>query len=96
MFLAESTVGYKRRRPDDVVVNTMWAWMSALGVARQSGLVSPSYAVCRPIPENGLLPAYVDRLLRTPEYAAEYTRSSIVHPEAHKRAEERAGAGLVP
>ena len=30
MFLAESNVGYKTCRPDDVVINTMWAWMAAL------------------------------------------------------------------
>ena len=69
MFLAESTVGYKVCRPGDVVVNTMWAWMAALGIARQSGLVSPSYAVYRPIPGSPLADQYVDRLLRTPAYA---------------------------
>lgn len=72
MFLAESTVGYKACRPGDVVVNTMWAWMAALGIARQSGLVSPSYAVYRPSGGSQLVDQYVDRLLRTPAYANEY------------------------
>ena len=76
MFLAESNVGHKLCRPNDVVVNTMWAWMAALGVARQRGIVSPSYAVYRPTANNGLLPEYVDRLLRTPAYAAEYLCAS--------------------
>lgn len=76
MFLAESTVGHKLCLPDDVVVNTMWAWMAALGVARQRGLVSPSYAVYRPVTNNGLLPEYVDRLLRTQAYASEYLCAS--------------------
>jgi type I restriction enzyme S subunit len=76
MFLAESNVGYKICRPDDIVVNTMWAWMAALGVARHLGIVSPSYAVYRPIQNNGLLSEYVDYLLRTPEYAAEYLCAS--------------------
>lgn len=33
MFLAESNVGYKMCRPGDIVINTMWAYMAALGVA---------------------------------------------------------------
>lgn len=45
MFLAESTVGHKICRPNDVVINTLWAWMAALGVAKQVGLVSPAYGV---------------------------------------------------
>ncbi|MGZ9111929.1 MAG: restriction endonuclease subunit S, partial [Rhodoplanes sp.] len=48
MFRAESYVGHKLCRPGDVVFNTMWAWMGALGVARAAGIVSPSYAVYRP------------------------------------------------
>ncbi len=48
MFMAQSNVGYKICRPADVVVNTMWAWMAAMGVTRETGLVSPSYAVYRP------------------------------------------------
>jgi type I restriction enzyme, S subunit len=76
MFLAESNIGHKLCLPNDVVVNTMWAWMAALGVARQRGIVSPSYAVYRPHPNSGLLPHYADRLLRTPAYAAEYLCAS--------------------
>ncbi|MGA7630151.1 MAG: hypothetical protein WCB11_05260, partial [Terriglobales bacterium] len=30
MFLAKSNIGHKVCRPDDVVINTMWAWMGAL------------------------------------------------------------------
>ena len=37
MFLAENNEGYKLCRPGDIVVNTMWAYMAALGVARQTG-----------------------------------------------------------
>src|SRR5688500_10756141 len=39
MFLAESNVGHKLCRPGDVVVNTMWAWMAAVGVSKDVGLV---------------------------------------------------------
>ncbi len=75
MFLAESNAGHKLCRPGDLVINTMWAWMAALGVATQVGLVSPSYAVYRPL-SNDLLSGYADRLLRTSIYSAEYTRRS--------------------
>jgi type I restriction enzyme S subunit len=72
MFLAESNVGYKVCRPGDLVINTMWAWMAALGVSRQHGIVSPSYAVYRPLRPAELLGEYVDLLLRTWPYRAEY------------------------
>lgn len=76
MFLAESNVGHKVCRPDDVVINTLWAWMGALGVARDTGIVSPAYGVYRPLARSDMLPAYADHLLRTPLYAAEYQRRS--------------------
>lgn len=95
MFLAKSNVGHKRCQPDDLVVNTMWAWMGALGVSPYSGIVSPAYAVYRQKgPTAPLLPKYADHLLRTPNYIAEYTsRSTGIHssrlrmyPEAFFRA----------
>ncbi|MEI6450567.1 MAG: restriction endonuclease subunit S [Actinomycetes bacterium] len=73
MFLAESNVGHKRCQPHDLVINTMWAWMAALGVSRLTGLVSPSYGVYRPLQSSPVLPAYANRLLRTTAYAAEFT-----------------------
>ena len=76
MFMAESNVGHKVCRPGDLVINTLWAWMAALGVTRHTGLVSPAYGVYRPIADGGILPAYADHLLRTPLYAAEYQRRS--------------------
>ena len=76
MFLAESNVGYKLCRPGDIVINTMWAYMAALGVARQEGLVSPSYGVYRPLHRGSLNPEYIDPLLRTEEYRAAYLASS--------------------
>ena len=72
MFMAESNVGHKVCRPDDLVINTMWAFMAALGVARQVGVVSPSYGVYRPIQEKELHPDYMDRLLRIEDYKSEY------------------------
>ena len=76
MFLAESNVGYKVCRPGDIVVNTMWAYMAALGVVRQEGLVSPSYGVYRPLHQKNLNPDYIDPLLRTEEYRTAYLAQS--------------------
>ena len=76
MFLAETNVGYKLCRPGDVVINTMWAYMAALGVARQNGLVSPSYGVYRPSNHKYLNQDYIDPLLRTEVYRIEYWNRS--------------------
>jgi type I restriction enzyme, S subunit len=72
MFMAESYVGHKLCRPGDLVINTMWAWMAALGVAKEPGLVSPSYHVYRPRTPSALHPEFADHLLRTRPYASEY------------------------
>ena len=73
MFLAESNVGYKLCEPGDIVINTMWAFMAALGVALQNGLVSPSYGVYRPLNHEHMDHIYIDSLLRTEAYRANYT-----------------------
>jgi type I restriction enzyme, S subunit len=72
MFMAESTVGYKLCRPGDVVINTMWAWMGALGVSPMTGLVSPAYGVYRPSHDTPLTPAFAGHILRSPQYVNEY------------------------
>lgn len=74
MFLAEDYTGAKLCQPNDVVINTMWAWMGALGVSDHTGLVSPSYGVYRP--NEKVYPRFLDSLLRTPQYIAEYIRRS--------------------
>lgn len=73
MFMAASYVGHKICRKNDLVINTMWAWMGALGVAAQTGIVSPAYAVYRPLPGSPLSPSYAGLLLRTQPYVDEYT-----------------------
>ena len=76
MFMAESNIGHKVCRPGDVVINTMWAWMTALGVATQTGIVSPSYGVYRPHRHSELLPSYTELLLRSTPYKSEYNCQS--------------------
>jgi len=72
MFKAASYVGHKFCQPGDLVVNTMWAWMGAMGVAEQVGIVSPSYAVYRPLESGSFSGQYIDALLRTKDYISEY------------------------
>lgn len=75
MFEAESTEGYKIVCPGDLVINTMWAWMGAAGVAKTEGIVSPAYGVYH-IDPNIMLPEFFDILIRTPAYITEMTRFS--------------------
>ena len=74
MFEAETTAGYKLCFTGDLVINTLWAWMGAMGTAPVDGIVSPAYNVYTPGPR--LLPAYVDALVRIPIFAQEVTRYS--------------------
>lgn len=74
MFEAETNEGYKLCEPGDLVINTLWAWMGAMGIAPVKGLVSPAYNVYEPGPR--LEPAYIDALVRLPVFAQEVTRYS--------------------
>jgi len=75
MFMAESLEGYKKCITGDLVINTMWAWMGALGIAFQCGIVSPSYNVYR-FRQLGYEPRYYDRLFRTGSFVSEINRYS--------------------
>ena len=72
MFKADSNIGQKICRPGDIAINTMWAWMAALGVVGHHGIVSPSYGVYRPRNGQYYDDYYLDRLLRTEGYRTEY------------------------
>lgn len=74
MFEAETTAGYKLCFAGDLVINTLWAWMGAMGTARVDGIVSPAYNVYTPGPR--LISDYVDALVRIPVFAQEVTRYS--------------------
>ncbi|HEY3776772.1 MAG TPA: restriction endonuclease subunit S [Rhizomicrobium sp.] len=76
MFMAESYRGHKMCKRDDVVVNTMWGWMAAIGVAGQVGIVSPSYGVYRPARTEQFRSRFLDLLLRIEMYRDEYVRCS--------------------
>lgn len=72
MFKAASYVGSKLCRPGDIVINTLWAWMAALGASKHAGIVSPAYGVYRSRQDGMFNPSYLDYLLRIRPYTAEY------------------------
>lgn len=74
MFMAESNEGYKICRSGDLVINTLWAWMGAMGIAFQDGIVSPAYNVYRL--REKYIPEYIDLLVRIPIFAQEVIRYS--------------------
>ena len=74
MFRATTNEGYKVCRTGDLAINTMWAWMGAMGVADQDGIVSPAYNVYEPA--ACLDPGYVDAMVRLPAFAHEAKRHS--------------------
>jgi len=74
MFEAETNEGYKLCEPGDLVINTLWAWMGAMGTAPVKGIVSPAYNVYEPGPR--FEPTYIDALVRLPVFAQEVTRYS--------------------
>jgi type I restriction enzyme S subunit len=74
MFEADSLEGYKIAQEGDFVINTMWAWMGAVGISPQRGVVSPSYHVYRP--NDQALPQFIDYFYRTPPYVTEMGRYS--------------------
>ncbi len=76
MFMAETMKGYKSCKTGDLIINTMWAWMGALGTAREDGICSPAYGVYAPrkgIPYNH---GYFDYLYRIPKVVSEMTQNS--------------------
>lgn len=74
MFKAETNEGYKICYAGDLVINTLWAWMGAMGVSPVDGIVSPAYNVYTPC--SDLYPNYVDALVRIPVFAEEAIRYS--------------------
>ncbi len=74
MFEAETTEGYKICLAGDLVINTLWAWMGAMGISPRNGIVSPAYNVYEPGPK--LYPGYIDALVRMPVFAQEVIRYS--------------------
>lgn len=79
MFKAKSYIGHKLCWPGDLVVNSLWAWMQGLGVARNHGLISSAYSVYRPRTEYSAYGNFFHHLFRSDAYKWELqTRSKGV------------------
>lgn len=65
MFKAESYLGYKLCWPDDLVINSLWAWGGGLGVSSHHGIISSAYGVYRIRPTARMTPAFVHQLVRS-------------------------------
>lgn len=76
MFMAETMEGYKQCKKGDLVINTMWAWMGALGTATEDGICSPAYGVYAPRRFVPYSPRFFDYLYRTSCAISEMTRNS--------------------
>lgn len=76
MFFAETMEGYKICQEGDLIINTMWAWMGALGTSRYYGICSPAYNVYRSIKGVDYDARYFDYLFKIPEFVVEMTKYS--------------------
>ena len=65
MFQAESYLGYKLCWPDDLVINSLWAWARGLGVSSYHGIVSTAYGVYRLRPDSNCDPRFINELVRS-------------------------------
>lgn len=80
MFQAESYTGFKTCQPGDLVVNSMWAWMKALGVAWEQGIISTAYGVYRLRKPTDWNLRFIDCLVRSELMGGEYLiRSKGIH-----------------
>ncbi|MGD9159377.1 MAG: restriction endonuclease subunit S [Desulfobacteraceae bacterium] len=70
MFMADSLEGYKKCEAGDLVINTMWAWMGAMGISPEAGIVSPSYNVYR-FRNTKCEAWFYDYLFRTAKFVTE-------------------------
>ncbi len=76
MFFAETMEGYKLCKKGDLIINTMWAWMGALGTSQYNGICSPAYNVYRANRNIDYSFKYFDYLFRIPNFIIEMTKYS--------------------
>lgn len=72
--MSEDASGYKRIKPGDIGYNLMNAFIGSLGVSEYDGLISPAYAVCRPIVK--MCSKYYQYVYRTPQFLQEFDNNS--------------------
>ena len=71
---AESLIGYKLVKQQDLVINIMLAWNGSLGISPFNGITSPAYCVYRIKGNNN--PEYFGYLFTTNLLKAEFRRHS--------------------
>ncbi len=74
MFQADDKAGYKLCYAGDLVINTLWGWMGAMGISPLEGIVSPDYHVYTS--KGQLLPEFIELLCRSKPFVAEVNRWS--------------------
>jgi type I restriction enzyme S subunit len=65
MFKAASYFGYKLCWPDDLVINSLWAWANGLGISNDHGIISSAYGVYRIKNKDLISPRYIHYLVRS-------------------------------
>ena len=65
MFKAESYEGYKLCWPNDLVINSLWAWAKGLGISKFHGIISSAYGVYRLKPNIQGNIGYIHELVRS-------------------------------
>lgn len=76
MFQASSYQGYKLCWPDDLVINSLWAWQRGLGFSKYHGIISTAYSVFRLKNREASNPRYYNYFMRGSDYIWElYVRS---------------------
>ena len=65
MFKAESYIGHKLCWPNDLVINSLWAWARGLGVSSHQGIVSTAYGIYRLREDTEVDPRFVHALVRS-------------------------------
>ena len=74
---------YKRAASGDMGFNMMRAWQGAIGSVRTGGMVSPAYVVA--IPNDMVVPLFMDYYIRTPRMIGTINRQSYGVTDFRKR-----------
>lgn len=72
--MSEDPSAYKRIRPGELGYNLMNAFIGSLGISKYDGLISPAYAVCRPIIK--MCPKFFEYVYKTPQFLQEFDNNS--------------------
>lgn len=80
---AETLVGYKVVKKNDLVMNIMRARNGSYGISNYDGIVSPAYAVYKPVRECN--PVYLHYFMKTPQVVSMFEAYSYGIAEHRRR-----------